>query len=275
MKNGKFVKTLALVMALCLLVAGFAGCGAGNSKKTLVMGTNAEFPPFEYYTEDGLIDTFDGIDIAIAKEIGAQLDANISIDNMPFESLLIALAQDKIDFVAAGMTVKPERLENADFSISYYTATQVIIAKEGTAIASAADLTGKAVGVVLGYTGDVIVTALEGVTVERYKKGTDAVMDLVNGKVDAVVIDAAPAASFVEKNAGLTIIKDAAAFENEEYAIAVKKGNTELLGQINGVLEELLANGSIAEFGAKYAVAEEAAPADDQPEANPDEQPAE
>ena len=258
MKHRNILKALALTVALCLLVVGFAGCAAEGGKDKLVMGTNAEFPPFEFVAENGLIANFDGIDIAIAKEIGERLDADISIENMPFDSLLVALATGKIDFVAAGMTVKPERLENADFTISYYTATQVIIAKEDTTIATAADLTGKKVGVVLGYTGDTIVTEqLEGVTVERYKKGTDAVMDLVNGKVDAVVIDAAPANSFVARNDGLIVIEDAAAFENEEYAIAVKKGNTELLDKINGVLEELLANGTIAEFGAQYSVSEE------------------
>lgn len=264
----KVLKMAAVFCTVCMLAAVFAGCSgtetpapsaspAGDEAKddVIVMGTNAEFPPFEYVTsENPLVDKYDGIDVAIALEIGKALGKEVKIENMEFDSLLVALATGKVDFVAAGMTVEPDRQKNADFSDTYYLAKQVIIAKEGTGIKSAEDLRGKAVGVVLGYTGDTTMTKnYPEANLTRFKKGADAVMELTNGKIDAVVIDAAPAKAFVAKNAGLTIIEDAEAFENEEYAIAVKKGNTQLLEKINETLKTLKSNGTIDQLGQKYS----------------------
>lgn len=264
----KVWKVLALLACVCLVLGAFAGCSsetpatpstspsaspAAADEDVLVMGTNAEFPPFEYVTDQGLVDKFDGIDVAIAQEIANSLGKTLKIENMEFDSLITALATGKVDFVAAGMTVEPDRAENVDFSDTYYSAKQVMIVKEGSDIKSSADLEGKKIGVILGYTGDTTVTEDLGYSPERYKKGADAVLDLVNGRLDVVVIDSAPAQAFVNKNPGLAIVEDAAAFEQEEYAIAVKKGDSELLGQINDVLAELKENGKIEEFGEKYS----------------------
>ena len=265
----KVWKVIALLACVCLVLGAFAGCSSTETPATpsaspstspaaaeedvIVMGTNAEFPPFEYVTDQGLVDKFDGIDVAIAQEIANSLGKTLKIENMEFDSLITALATGKVDFVAAGMTVTPDRTENVDFSDTYYSAKQVMIVKEGSDIKSSADLEGKNIGVILGYTGDTTVTEDLGYSPERYKKGADAVMDLVNGRLDVVVIDSAPAQAFVEKNPGLTIVEDAEAFEQEEYAIAVQKGDTELLNQINDVLAELKENGKIEEFGEKYS----------------------
>ena len=250
----KVLKVVALVACLCLVVGMFAGCGQTTSEDdVIVMGTNAEFPPFEYVTENGIVDNFSGIDVAIAKEIADSMGKTLKIENMEFDSLLMALATGKVDFVAAGMTVKPDRLESVDFSDTYYNAKQVMIVKEGSDIKSAKDLEGKKIGVVLGYTGDTTVTETLGFEPERFKKGADAVMDLVNDRLDVVVIDSAPAKAFVEKNAGLAIVEDAETFENEEYAIAIPKGDTELAGKINEVLKTLKESGKIDEFGATYS----------------------
>ncbi len=263
----KVSKVVALVAMLCLVLGMLVGCGgettpapsadpsASNeaNEDVIVMGTNAEFPPFEYVTENGIVDKFSGIDVAIAKEIADDLGKELKIENMEFDSLIMALATGKVDFVAAGMTVRPDRQESVDFSDTYYTAKQVMIVKEDSDIKSAADLEGKKIGVVLGYTGDTAVTEDLGYEPERFKKGADAVMDLVNGRLDVVVIDSAPANAFVEKNPGLAIVEDPEVFENEEYAIAVPKGDAELLEKINATLKELKDSGKIEEFGATYS----------------------
>lgn len=262
-KAGKIV---ALIACVCLVLGVFAGCSGDtptptttptNSPKAdgdvIVMGTNAEFPPFEYVTDQGIVDKFSGIDVAIAKEIADNMGKTLKVENMEFDSLITALATGKVDFVAAGMTIRPDRQENVDFSDTYYSAKQVMIVKEGSDIKSAADLKDKKIGVVLGYTGDTTVTEDLGYTPERFKKGADAVLDLVNGRIDVVVIDSAPAKAFVEKNPGLAIVEDAEAFEQEEYAIAVQKGDKELLEKVNKVLGELKDSGKIEEFGATYS----------------------
>lgn len=259
----KLTKLMALVAALVLVVMAFAGCGAATdtatdapAAKELVFGTNAEFPPFEFIsTSGGVIGEFDGIDMAIAKQIAEENGMTAKINNMEFDSLLVALQNKQLDAVIAGMTVTDERKETVDFSTPYYTATQVMIVKEGSEIKAAADMADKKIAVIQGYTGETCVKEM-GYTFESFKKGTDAIMELVNGKCDVVVIDSATAQKYVADNEGLVILEDAEAFEGEEYAIAVAKGNTELLDKINAAIEKMLADGTVSELAAKYAVAE-------------------
>lgn len=218
---------------------------------TLTFGTNAEFPPFEFVASSGVIDQYDGIDMAIAKQIAETNGMTAAIENMEFDSLLVALQNGQIDAAIAGMTVTDERKEEADFSIPYYTATQVMIVKEDSDIASAADMADKKICVIQGYTGEICVKDM-GYPYEAFKKGTDAIMELVNGKCDVVVLDSATSQKYISDNEGLKIVEDPSAFESEEYAIAVKKGNTELLDKINTAIDAMLADGTIAELGAKY-----------------------
>ncbi|HZK71592.1 MAG TPA: transporter substrate-binding domain-containing protein [Clostridia bacterium] len=169
-----------------------------------------------------------------------------------------ALGTGKIDFIAAGMTITDERKKNVDFSDPYYTAIQNMIVPENSTIKSAADLDGKRVGVVLGYTGDFAVTDMvdkEGkkITITRMNKGTDIILELLNGKIDAVVIDSPPAKEFVIKNKDLKIVEDNAVFSGEEYGIAVKKGNADLLAKINKVIKDLKASGKVDELVKTYS----------------------
>ena len=248
----KMIKILALVCVFAALSVCFVGCGEEANANVIKFGTNAEFPPFEFVKGDG---SFDGIDIQIANLIAKDNNMTPEIVNMEFDSLLVALENGQVDAVIAGMTVKPERAEKVDFSISYYQATQVMIVKEDSAIAKASDMAGKKIAVIQGYTGEVCVQKM-GYEYTSFKKGTDALMELVNGKADVVVIDSATAAKYVADNKGLKIVEDATAFEGEEYAIAVKKGNKELLDKINASLQELLDSGKVAELGIQYSVAE-------------------
>jgi polar amino acid transport system substrate-binding protein len=282
MKNAK--KILAAILATTMMVCTLTACGSSSGASTdtsadtstdasaeaeadtdsadtsatggvITFGTNPEFPPFEYVTANGVIDEFDGIDMAIAKQIAEDNGMTAAMESMEFDSLLVALQNGQIDAVIAGMTVTDERKEAVDFSVPYYTATQVMIVKEDSDIATAADMADKKICVVQGYTGEVCVSEM-GYPYEAFKKGTEAVMELVNGKCDVVVIDSATAAKYVSDNEGLKIVEDSTAFESEEYAIAVQKGNTELLDKINASIEAMLADGTISDLAVQYTEAD-------------------
>lgn len=217
---------------------------------TLVMATNAEFPPYEYYEGGEVV----GIDADIARAIAEDMGMEVKIEDMAFDSIIAAVQSGKADFGAAGMTVTEDRLANVNFSETYAEAKQVIIVPEGSEIKTADDLSGKKVGVQLGTTGDILADDIEDGTVERYNKGAEAVQALVQGKIDAVIIDNEPAKVFVSENEGLTTIEDA--YEAEQYAIAVAKDNTELLDKINASIANLKESGKLQEIIDKYISAE-------------------
>jgi len=252
----KHFKILALALVLVMSVITFTACGEKTTTdQKIVFGTNAEFPPFEFVAAEGVIGEFDGIDMAIADLIAKDNGMTAEISNMEFDSLLIALENGQIDAVIAGMTVTEERKEKVDFSKPYYQATQVMIVKEDSDIAKATDMEDKKIAVIQGYTGETCVSEM-GYKYTSFKKGTDAILELVNGKADVVVIDSATAGKYVSDNEGLKIVEDADAFASEEYAIAIAKGNTELLDKVNASIEKLLADGKVAELADKYSVAE-------------------
>lgn len=251
----KLTKILALVLIVAMTALVFAACGDKTTSEEIVFGTNAEFPPFEFVAANGVIGEFDGIDIAIADQIAKDNGMTAKISNMEFDSLLIALENGQVDAVIAGMTVTAEREESVDFSTPYYKATQVMIVKEDSTIAAATDMADKTIAVIQGYTGETCVSDM-GYEYTSFKKGTDAVLELVNGKADVVVIDSATADKYVADNEGLKIVTDEEAFGSEEYAIAVAEGNTELLEKINASIEKLLADGTVAELADKYTVSE-------------------
>ena len=278
-------KVLALTMA-ALMAASLTACGGGAKETTaadttaadtadttaaekteetsaeaagteaaggvLVMATNAEFPPYEYHDGGEIV----GIDAEIAKAIADELGMELEIEDIAFDSIIPEITSGKADMGLAGMTVTEDRKQSVDFTDTYAKASQKIIVKEDSAIASPDDLTGVIVGVQQGTTGDIYVSDLEadGTTVERYNKGFEAVQALSQGKIDAVVIDGEPAKTFVAQTEGLEILEES--FTDEEYAIAVKKGNTELLEKINGALKTLKDNGTLDEIVAKYIKAE-------------------
>lgn len=228
---------------------------AGASGDTLVVGTNAEFPPFEYVNDDG---EPDGFDIALIKVIGEKLGKEVTVENMEFASLVSSIGT-KIDVAIAGMTVTEERQQMVDFSDPYYEALQYVVVPADSEIKAAADLEGKNLGVQLGTTGDFIAEEIEGATVSQYNKAVDAVNDLINGRVDAVIIDKNPALVFESKFEGQVVALDGAdfEFEPEEYAIALPKGDTELADQINGALAELKADGTFDELVKQYIEGDE------------------
>ncbi|MGL6220589.1 MAG: basic amino acid ABC transporter substrate-binding protein, partial [Lacrimispora sphenoides] len=231
-------KVIAMVGVACMAALLTACAGSGTKTETtaaeqkeagkLVMVTNAEFPPYEYYDKNKIV----GIDADIARAIADKIGMELDIQDMAFDSLIPAVQSGKADFTAAGMTVNEDRKKNVDFTDTYAEAAQVIIVKEGSEIKTPDDLNGKKIGVQTGTTGDIYADDIENAVVNRYNKGMEAVMALTQDKIDAVIIDREPAKIFVKENAGLVILDEA--FTEEEYAIAVKKDNKELLDKING-----------------------------------------
>ena len=245
-------KILALVLICMLTLTGMA------MAETLKMGTNASFPPYEYYDDE--TGEIVGIDAEVAAAISAKLGCELEIVDMDFDAIIPAVTTGKIDFGMAGMTVTEERKQSVDFSTSYATGIQVVIVKEDSAITSVDDLFAEGanhkIGVQQGTTGDLYCSwdiEDEGLgTIERFKNGIDAVLALTSGKVDCVVIDNEPSKNYVAANEGLKILDTEYAVE--DYAIALAK-DSELTEKINAALEELIADGTVKAIIDKYIVA--------------------
>ena len=249
------MKKLISMLLISACIFSMAACGSskdegekeeakGEEKKTLVMATNAEFPPYEFHEGDV------GIDAEMAAAVAGELGMDFKIEDMAFDSIIPAVDSGKADIGVAGMTVTESRLKNVNFSDTYAKATQVVIVKEGSAIAGPDDLTGKKVGVQLGTTGDIYASDIKDAEVEQYNKGFEAVQALTQEKIDAVVIDGEPAKEFVKDAEGLKILDEA--FTEEEYAIAIAKDNEDLLEKVNGALKSLKESGKLDEIVAKY-----------------------
>lgn len=275
-------KLLAMVMVCTMSAALLAGCGAAKetaeapatetadatedvaedtvseetatdtttAQDTLIVGTNAAFPPFEYVGDDG---NPDGFDVALIKAIGEKIGMNVEVQDMEFASLVSSIGS-KIDLAIAGMTVTDERKEMVDFSEPYYTAVQYVLIPKDSTISSAEDLKGKNIGVQLGTTGDFIAADIEGANVSQYDKAVDAVNDMNNGRTDCVIIDKNPALVFQEKFADTVVALDGTqfAFEPEDYAIAMPKGDTELADKVNTALAELKEDGTFDALVKEY-----------------------
>jgi len=243
-------KLIALLVALMML-----GTVAAAMADTLTMGTNASFPPYEFYENEKVV----GIDAEIAAAIAEKLGMELKIEDMEFKAIIPAVTTGKIDIGMAGMTVTEERLQSVNFSETYATGIQAIIVKEGSEIKSVDDLYAEGatwkVGVQDATTGDIYCTDDFGEDrVSKFPVGADAVEALKTGKVDCVIIDNEPAKAYVAANEGLVVLDSQYAVE--DYAIAVALENTELLEKINGALKELIDDGTVKGIVEKYIPAE-------------------
>lgn len=248
-------KLIALILSALLLLS-MAACSGGDKGMTieqgkLIMSTNAEFPPYEMTTDDG---GFAGIDIEIAQAIAKKLGLELVIDDMDFNAALLAVQQGKSDMVMAGVTVDPDRQKVMDFSNSYATGVQVIIVKEDSNVT--ADTLGDfMIGTQKGTTSDIYCSDDFGAEhVTTYDSSITAVQALINGQVDCVVVDNAPAQELVKANPGLKILETE--YITENYAIGFNKGNTQLQEAVNKALAELTADGTIQKIIDKYITAE-------------------
>lgn len=271
MKSRKFI-SLLLIVALMISAFALTSCKVKDSsedsnkdsaKKVLTVYTNAEFPPFEYLADNKPV----GVDMQIAQAIADELGMELSIQNVKFDTILTSISSGKGDLGIAGITVTPERAESVDFSNNYATSTQYILYKDGASITTIEDLAGLKIGVQLGTTGDFIISdeingvddeetgehtkgVLEGTgaTVTQYNSAADAAVNMNTGKVDVVVIDKLPAeivASQYNNFKTIELVYADGSKTDESYAVAVKKGNKELLEAVNKVIDRLIDDGSI------------------------------
>ncbi len=234
-------KIVSVLLVAVLMASALVGCGNGGDGDVLRVGTNAEFPPFEYVGDDG---EPDGFDIALIKAIGEKMGREVVVENMEFASLVGSIGS-KIDVAIAGMTVDEERKQSVDFSEPYYDAIQYVIVPEGSDIKTAKDLENKTIGVQLGTTGDYATEEISGAKAARYNKAVDAVNDLLNGRVDCVIVDKNPALVFEAEYDGVVALPgEQFDFSIEQYAIALPKGDTKLAKEINNALKELKEDGT-------------------------------
>lgn len=257
-------KFFAIILSVLMVASLLAGCGSSSTNELntiedgkLIMSTNAAFPPYEMTDDAG---NFIGIDVEVAQAIADKLGLELVIDNMEFTAALEAAQNGKSDMVMAGVTVTEDRLMVMDFSDSYATGIQVVIVPNGSDIATIEDLEGKKIGTQMGTTGYIYAsdTPENGgygeENVVAYDNGITAVQALLNGQIDAVIIDNAPAQAFVAENPGLKILE--AEWLTENYAIGLAKGNTVLREAVNGALAELIADGTVQQIVDKYIPAE-------------------
>ena len=234
-----------IIVLLCMIML-VAGCGKKDDSK-LIMVTEAGFAPYEYYSNGEIV----GVDVDIAKEIAASMGKELVIKDIAFDSIINEVKTGKADFGAAGISYNEERAKNVDFTINYSTSKQVIIVKNDSGITNINDINGKKIAVQLGSIADTYVSSTyKDASVVRQKKYLAAIEDLNTGKVDCVVMDLLPAEQILKTNSGLKIL-DGALVE-DSYGMIVKKGNKELLNNINRVLEKLKNEGKIDEYIIKH-----------------------
>ena len=253
----------AFALTSCKVKDSSENSNKDSAKKVLTVYTNAEFPPFEYLADNKPV----GVDMQIAQAIADELGMELSIQNVKFDTILTSISSGKGDLGIAGITVTPERAESVDFSNNYATSTQYILYKDGASITTIEDLAGLKIGVQLGTTGDFIISdeingvddeetgehtkgVLEGTgaTVTQYNSAADAAVNMNTGKVDVVVIDKLPAeivASQYNNFKTIELVYADGSKTDESYAVAVKKGNKELLEAVNKVIDRLIDDGSI------------------------------
>ena len=267
MKSG-IVKKLVAVVAVATIAISMVGCGSSakkesatsnasaldtiKSKGKLVVGTSADYPPYEFHQEVDGKDQIVGFDIEIAKQLAKDLGVELEVKDMAFDGLLVALQADKVDMIFAGMTPTDERKQNADFSDIYYQATHRFILRSGdeTAITSMDDLKGKKIGVQKGSIQEGIAQAnFDAANIKSLDKVTDLILDLKNNKVDAVLAELPVAQINVQKNTGIAIadkleVKD----PDGGCAIAMKKNSPELQAEVNKTIKNLKDSNKIQQF---------------------------
>ena len=215
---------------------------------TLVVGIDAEFPPFGFLIGDIVT----GLDLDLIKAIGKEMGRPVKIGNLLWEESLSALQNKEIDVIIAGMTVTEERKTMFNFSDTYYISQSqmLLVQKDNTDITSMDSLVGKKVGAMLGFTGDTLVSSIEGVTVERYSTAYQAITSLTKGKIDAVILDYEPAQKYAQQTPTVKLISGNNA--PEEYAIALRKEDTQLLAEINKALATVKEKGIYDKIYTRY-----------------------
>ncbi len=262
MKAGVLKKILGIVLVGALSLS-LVACGGKKEDKQLsgiekikesgklVVATSADYPPYEFHKIIDGKDQIIGFDIDIAREIAKDMGVELEITDMDFDGLLIALQAGKADMVFAGMTPTPKRQENASFSKIYYAAEHGILvnAEDKDKINSIEDLKGKKLGVQKGSIQEEIAkNQIQGAEIKALGKVTDLVLDLKSGKVDALLIEKPVAEFNIKQNSGISLTTVVIKDEEGGSAIAMKKGEADLVKEVDKTIDRLISEGKIDEF---------------------------
>lgn len=246
---------VASLVVMSLL--GLSGCGAAQtpnapaqntSAKVLKVGSDIAYAPMEYMNDQ---QKPEGFDVDLMTAIGKDLGYDVKFETGTFDGLIPALNSGKYDAVISAMTITEERAKTVKFSDKYFQATQNIAVKQGSTIKSEADLKGKKVGVQMGTTGQEVVEKM-GITPKKYDTAPDALNDLINGGIDAAVIDSPVVAYFMKQNPDKKLVTIQGNFAKEYYGIAVKLDNKDLGDKINASLKKLIDNGEYNKIYKKW-----------------------
>lgn len=257
----KIMKAITTIGVFALIVVGFASCAKKNNA-TLILGTSADYPPYEFHAQIDGKDTIVGFDVEIAKEIAKDLGKKLEIKDMDFDGLLAALVSGNVDIVVSGMTPTDERKQNVDFSDIYYQAEHGVLIRKasaekyGTAMNS---LRNEMLGAQRGAIQvGLAKTYIKGVSeeeadaphpqVKELGKLPDLIMELKNSKIEAVVAELPVAKAYLGANQDLMLASYTIVDDTGGSAVAVKKGNTELVESINKTIARLLSEGKIDAF---------------------------
>ncbi len=259
MMKGLLKKTIAFLTVGILAVSLTACSKGGTTVKDitdagkLVIGTSADFPPYEFHKEIDGVDTIVGFDIAIGEAIAEELGVEVEIKDMDFDGLLAALSAGTVDVVMAGMNPTPEREESVDFTDIYYYAEQTVLirAEDADKYTTADSLDGLKVAAQKGtIQEDLVKEQIEGAEIVALAKIPDLVLQLKSGKVEAIAVESAVAESYAKANSDLVVGSFQFEVPEEEKgaAIAVKKNSDELIEKLNEILAKLIKEGKVDQF---------------------------
>ena len=232
--------TLLAGVAAALLVAG-----CGNPDNSLKMITEATFPPYEFLRGQEIV----GIDVEICRAVAEKLNRPFKAETVDFDSVIPAVISGKADLGAAGITITEDRKKNVDFSIPYVKTGIVVIYRKSNPFKGIDQLKGKKIGVQAGTTSETFVLEQLGIQPERSKSPAEAVVGMKSGRCEFVIADIDPAKNCVKGEPDLALSDF---ISSEEYAVAIRKGQPELLKAINETIAELKANGKLAKWIAEY-----------------------
>lgn len=248
------MKKLLSALLVAATMLSFVACGKKNdesknndstasSSGKLIMATEAGFAPYEYLDGNKVV----GVDIDIANAIAKDMGKEIEIQNITFDGALLAVQQGKVDMAVAGISVDEERKKVMDFSITYATSDLIMVVKKDSAIKGSADIKNDTkVGFQTGTTGQSYAEDELKCESKPYTKYAQAAEDLKNTKIDCIIMDKVVAQAMLKEHTDFAILDEV--LETDEFAIAVKKGNKELLDKINPIIEKLIKDGKVDEF---------------------------
>lgn len=256
----KLIK-IGIAGVLVLSLLGLAGCGESQSngtaqkgsnnaasEKVLKVGSDIAYAPMEYMNEK---QQPEGFEVDLMTAIGEDMGYKVEFQTAAFDGLITSLNAGNYDAVISSMTITEERAKSVQFSDKYFQATQSLAVKQGSPIKSEADLKGRKVAVQVATTGQEVVEKM-GITPQKYDTAPDALNDLINGGVEAAVIDSPVVAYFIKQNPSKNIVTVSGNFDKEYYGIAVKKDNKELADKINTSLKKLIDNNKYNEIYKKW-----------------------